>query len=163
MSEVRNSGVAADTKVETPEGSMTIRICAGKAIPVLTRNEENAILFRMMLDVRKIAEGHPVLKVTLENGSAFRVAPEQVLYLADRRTLPASRVQVGAALLPAFHYPAGYQYRTDAGAELVSDQTLRVAKVEPAGTAEIYALSVHETGCFFLAAGVLCQADPAAE
>src|SRR5262245_21394365 len=83
MSEVRNCGVAADTKVETPEGSMTVRSCAGKAIPVLSRNADKAILFRMMLDVRKVAEIHPVLKITLENGGSFRVAPEQILYRAD--------------------------------------------------------------------------------
>ena len=41
-------------KVETPEGSMTIRVCAGKAIPVLSQNADHVVLFRMMRDVRKI-------------------------------------------------------------------------------------------------------------
>jgi hypothetical protein len=159
MSEVRHCGIAAETKVETPEGPMTIRACAGKAIPVLTRNDESAVLFRMMLDVRKVADGHPVLKVTLENGESFRIAPEQIMVQADQQTVAASGLRAGIALLPAFHYPPGYNYRSDGGSECVSDRALKVVKVEPAGTAEVYALGVNQTGCFFLAAGVLCRAE----
>lgn len=159
MSDVRHCGIAAETKVETPEGSMTIRACAGKAIPVLTRSDENAILFRMMLEVRKVADDHPVLKVTLENGESFRIAPEQILVQADEQAVAAAGLKAGIALLPAFHYPQGYGYRSDGGAECVSDHALKVVRVEPAGTAEVYALGVNQTGCFFLAAGVLCRAE----
>jgi len=159
MSDVRNCGVAADTKVETPEGSMTIRVCAGKAIPVLSRNAESAVLFRMMQDVRKVADVHPVLRITLENGDSFRVAPEQVLFQADMRPVAASAIKPGTPLMPAFHYPPGYQFNTDGGDERVSDRALKVVRIEPAGTAEVYALGVNQTGCFFLAAGVLCGAE----
>lgn len=159
MSEVLRCGVAADTKVETPEGSMTVRACAGKAIPVLTRNAENQILFRMMREVRKVADAHPVLAVTLESGESFRVAPEQILFSADMQPIPASQLKEGAALMPAFHFPAGYQYRTDGGEERVSDHALKITRIQPGGTAEIYALGVNQTACFFLAAGVLCEAE----
>lgn len=159
MSEVLRCGVAADTKVETPEGSMTVRACAGKAIPVLTRNAENQVLFRMMRDVRKVADAHPIVAVTLETGESFRVAPEQVLFGADMHPIPASQLAEGVGLMPAFHFPAGYRYRADEGDERVSDRALRVARVEPGGTAEVYALGVNQTACFFLAAGVLCEAE----
>ena len=159
MSQVQNCGLAAETKVETPEGSMTIRACAGKAIPVLSRNEESSVLFRMMLEVRKVADAHPVLKITLETGEAFRVAGEQIFLGPDLQPVRASALRVGSPLLPAFHYPSGYTYQSDAGADCVSERTHKVAKIEPAGTAEVYSLGVNQTGCFFLAAGVLCQAE----
>lgn len=159
MSEIITCGLAAETKVETPEGSLTIRTCAGKAIPVLTHNEEGEHLFRMMLDVRKVADAHPVLKITMANGASFRVAGEQMLYTPDLKLIAAAKIGAGTALYPAFHYPAGYQYQVDAGGEAISDAAVHVKQVEPAGTAELYALGVHQTGCFFLAAGVLCRGD----
>lgn len=160
MSDIRNCAIAGDTKVETPEGSMTIKSCAGKAIPVLTRTPDSAILFRMMRDVRKVAEEHPVLRITLETGASFRVAPEQLLVQADGQTIPAAAAQPGTALLPAFHYPTGYAYTADNGEARVSDRALKIRSVEPAGAAEVYTLGVNQTGAFFLAAGVLLQAEP---
>ena len=47
----------------------------------------------------------------------------------------------------------------DGGGEGTSDRALKVAGVEAAGTADTYALGVNETASFFLAAGVLCQAE----
>ena len=72
--------VAADTKVETPEGGLTIKSLAGKAVAVFTRDGDGRVRFRMMLDIRKSAEQQPVLKITLENEMSFRVGPEQVLF-----------------------------------------------------------------------------------
>lgn len=159
MSDLRSCGVAADTKIETPEGPMTIRACAGKAIPVLTRDANEQVLFRMMQDVRKVAESHPVLRITLENGDSFRVAPEQLLCRADASVVAAAEVEPGTELLPAFHYPRGYEYQTDAGAPRVSTGALAVSTIAPDGTADVYALGVHQTASFFLAAGVLCRAE----
>lgn len=138
---------------------MTIRACAGKGIPVLSKNDDGAVLFRMMRDVRKILDAHAVLRVTLENGASFRVAPEQILYRADERPVAASSLVPGAPLLPAFSYPRAYEYRTDEGEDRTSDQALKVLRVEAGGEAELYAFEVNQTGRFFLAAGVLCAAE----
>lgn len=159
MSDLRHCGLAADTKIETPEGSMTIRACAGKAIPVLSRDGELRLLFRMMLDVRPVAESHPIVRITLENGDSFRAAPEQELFRADGAAVAARDLAPGMALLPAFHYPQGYEYRTDAGESRVSERSLAVRAVAADGTAEVYSLGVKDTGVFFVAAGVLCRAE----
>jgi hypothetical protein len=156
---LQRCGLAADTKVETPEGSMAIRTCAGKSIPVLSRNAAGEILFRMMREVRKVADAHPVLKVTLVNGESFRVAPEQIIFLADSIPLPAARLTAGMHLFPAFHYPRGYEFQADDGQTQTSDRSQKVARVEAGSAAEVYALGVNETACFFLAAGILCSAD----
>lgn len=153
--------VAADTKVETPEGALTIKGLAGKTIAVFTRDASGRVRFRKMLNIRKAAEQQPVLKITLENGQAFRVGAEQVLFKKGMVEARAAALKVGDTLQPAFTFPEGYEFRDDAGAACVSDAGLRVAKVEPAGAADVYTFAVNQTGCFFLSAGVLAKADGA--
>jgi hypothetical protein len=152
-------GVAADTKVETPEGALTIKGLAGKAVAVFTRDGEGRVRFRMMFDIGKVAEQQPVVKITLENGMSFRVVPEQVLFKKGMVETTAAAVRAGDALLPAFHFPDGYRFLDDGtGADRASAASLRVTAVEPGGTADIYAFGVEKTGCFFVSAGVLCKA-----
>jgi hypothetical protein len=153
-------GLAAETRVETPEGAMAIRTVAGKAIAVFTRDPSGRVRFRMMQNVRKIGEQQPVLKVTLETGQSFRVAPEQVLFKHRLGEVRADALRVGDALEPAFTYPDGYQFKDDRDAtERASAASLHVTAVEPSGTADIYSLGVNQTGAFFLSVGVLCKAE----
>jgi len=154
--------VAADTKVETPEGALAIRTVAGKTIAVFTREPSGRVRFRLMRDVRKIAEQQPTLKITLENGQSFRVSGGQVLYKKAIVECRADALQVGDALEPAFHFPLGYKFRNDLSGEIEeSIAALRVVRIEPGGIADVYALGVNQTGCFFLTAGVLCKAEGA--
>ena len=153
--------LAADTKVETPEGAMAIRTVVGKAIAVFTREPAGRVRFHMMLNVRKTAEQQPVLKITLENGQAFRVGPDQVLFKHGMVECRADALQVGDQLEPAFHFPAGYEFHDDlTGGSRPSSASLRIEHIEAGGTADIYSLNVNQTGCFFLTAGVLCKAEP---
>ncbi len=155
--------LAADTKVETPEGSMAIRTVAGKAIAVFTRTLQGRVRFRLMQNVRKTAEQQPVLKITLETGQSFRVAPQQVLYKKGMEECPAAALQVGDLLEAAFHFPQGYQFQDDpSGAAVQSNACWRVTGIEPAGTADLYALSVNQSEWFVLAAGVFCKAEESA-
>ncbi len=155
----RYSAVAADTKVETPEGSMTIRAAAGQAIAVLTRAASGAHVFRLMEDVEKVAESQPVLRLTLENGRSFRLGPEQIVYRAGMNEARAGDIAAGDELEAAFCFPAGYVYHDDDGNEITSTGAVRVAAVEPGGAADIYRLAVNQTATFFLSAGALCKAD----
>ena len=139
---------------------MTIRTVAGKAIAVFTREANGRVRFRMMQNVRKISEQQPVLKVTLDNGQAFRIAPDQVLFKKGLVECRADALQLDDALEPAFTYPQGYAFKDDRdGIERASGASLLVTKVEPGGTADIYSLGVNQTACFFLSAGVLCKAE----
>lgn len=152
-------GLAAETKVETPEGAMTIRAAAGKAIAVFTRDAEGRVRFRLMENIHKTAEQQPVLRVTLENGQSFRVAPEQVLFKKGLVPCRADALEVGDALEPAFTYPVGYRFVDDSGNERDSAASIRITTLETGGSADVYSLSVNQTGCFFLTAGVLCKAE----
>jgi hypothetical protein len=159
MSEVLTPcAVAGDTKVETPEGALTVKSLAGKAVSVFTR-EADRVRFRMMRDVRLVAEAQSVLRVVLENGASFRVGPGQVLFRKGMSQARADQLQPGDELVPVFHYGEGYQFVDDkSGETVVSAASLRVARIEPGGTADLYSFSVNVTGTFFLTAGVLCQA-----
>jgi len=154
-----NCALAADTKVETPEGAMTVRALAGKTVSVFTREASGRVRFRRLVDVRKVAEQQPVLRVTLETGATFRVAPHQVLYQKGMVECRADALQAGDELEPAFHYPDGYAYRDDvAGGPRTSSRAVRVVAVAADGTADLFTFGVNQTGCFFVTAGVLCKA-----
>lgn len=153
-------GLAAETKVETPEGGLTARGVAGKTLSVFSREPEGRVRFRRILNSRCIAENQPVCRVTLESGASFRVAPEQILYKKGMIEVRADAMQPGDELVPTFHYKEGYEYRDDSeGATVTSNQALRVASVEPDGSGDLYAFGVNKTGNFFLTAGVLCKAE----
>jgi hypothetical protein len=158
MSE-RMCALAAETKVETPEGAMAIRTVAGKAIAVFTR-ENGRVRFRMMFNVRKVAEAQPVLRVTLDSGDGFRVGPEQIVYKKGMTECRADALRVGDYLEPMFHYPEQYEFVDNHdGSRKPSPAALRIVHIETGGTADLYALGVNRTGCFFLSAGALCKAE----
>lgn len=154
--------LAADTKVETPEGALTVKTLVGKAISVFTREAAGRARFRMTSNARKIAEAQPVLKIVIESGAAFRVGADQVLFKSGMVECHADQLRIGDDLEAAFHYPQGYEFHDDLRqATEVSRQAWRVTSIEAAGTADLYSLAVRETGCFFLAAGVLGKAESA--
>lgn len=154
----RSSAIASDTKLETPEGPLTMKSLAAKPAPVFTL-EENRIRFRMLVEPRLLGEAQPVLRVSLDNGASARVAPQQQFVAKDGSLRRADELQPGDALVPLFSYPEGYAYQDDRSqAGAVSDAAVHVVAVEPAGTADVYELDVNVSGCFFLAAGVLCRA-----
>ncbi len=155
-------GLAAETKVETPEGGLTARTVAGKNISVFTRDSQGRVRFRRVLNARCVSENQPVVRVALESGESFRVAPDQILYKKGMSEARADALQPGDELVPAFHYLEGYEYVDDeTGSATISKATIRVATVEAAGNSDLYTFGVNRTGNFFLSAGVLCKAEAA--
>jgi hypothetical protein len=151
--------VAADTKLETPEGPATIRALAGKPAPVLTRTDEGQVRFAALEDVRSLGEAQPVWRVRLETGYAFRVGGQQVLFRKGMAAVSASELRPGDELEPCFAYPEGYAYRTPDGGQETSRGSVRVTAVEEAGTAEVFTFRVPLAGRFFFSAGVLGKAE----
>ena len=151
--------IAADTKIETPEGPLTAKGLATKAAPVFTL-ENGRVRFRMLRNPRLVATSAPVVQVTLDNGQSFRAGTAQLVFTTDMLEVRASELQPGDALVPMFSFPAGYAYQDDrAQTQKVSDATTRVASVCAAGEADVYAFDINITGCFFVSAGVLCKAS----
>jgi hypothetical protein len=151
--------IAADTKLETPEGPLTIKTVGASPTSVMTMLDDKTIRFAMSTDVRKVADAQPVLRITLENGRALRVAPEQILLKHGFVEARAGDVRAGDELLNAFAFPEGYQYRTDAGEARTSNGTVKVVAVEPSGEVDLYALKVVRSGRFVFSCGVVGKAQ----
>jgi hypothetical protein len=151
--------VAADTKVETPEGPLTIRSLASKAAPVMTRTPDGEVRFAMLKEVRKLEGARPVLRITLENGLSFRVAASQVLLKKSFVEARADALRAGDELQPLYSFPEGYVFRSDDGEERTSRGSLAVQAIAEDGEADVYSFRVNRTGVFALSAGVLGKAE----
>lgn len=152
--------IAGDTKLETPEGPLTVKSLAAKPAPVLTR-ESGRVRFRRLLVAELRSAAQPTVRISLMGGGSFRAGPEQVVVLADGGDKRASELSSGDLLCAAFTYPEGYTFRVaDEATESVSEAGIRVESVGPGGDADLYRLVVNVSGCFFVAAGVLCRATP---
>lgn len=145
--------VASDTRLETPEGPMTVAALAKTPASVFTKSADAKIRFAMLRDIRRIGEQQPVVRVRLASGLAFRVAPSQILF---RRGEPcaARELRPGDELDLGFSFPPGYAFRADDGRELTATGGIAVAAVEEAGLADVYEFSVNGADRFLFSAGV---------
>jgi hypothetical protein len=151
--------IAADTKLETPEGPLTIKTVGASPTSVMTMLDDKSIRFALSTDVRKVADAQPVLRIALENGRVMRVAPEQVLLKHGFVEARAADVRAGDELMNAFAFPEGYEYRTDAGETRISNGTVKVVSVEPGGEADLYSLKIARSGRFVFSSGVIGKAE----
>lgn len=149
------SSVAADTKLETPEGPLTMATIARAPVSVMTRNDQGVVRFAMTAAARKSDTALPMLLVSLAGGRSFRVGHGQVLLKKGMQEVRASELQPGDELESVFTFPEGYVYRTDDGAEVTSTGAARVETVEPAGLAEAYSFQINGSDRFAFSAGVL--------
>src|SRR5262249_41409108 len=99
--------IPADTKLETPEGPLTVKTVGASPTSVMTRTDDGMVRFAMSSEVRKVAEAQPVLRVTLDNGRALRVGAAQILLTHELREVTAGDLHAGDALLNAFAFPVG--------------------------------------------------------
>jgi len=152
------SAIAADTKLETPEGPITAKTVLKSPTAVMTRTDDGAIRFAMTTP-GETTPAQPVLRITLENGKSFVVGRAQILLRKGMAPVAASDLRPGDRLEAVFVFPAGYVYKTDAGAEVESDGMIGVVAVEPAGEADVHAMAVARTGRFAFSAGALGVAD----
>jgi len=151
--------IAADTKLETPEGPLTVKTVGASPTSVMTRTDDGVVRFAMSSAVRKVAEAQSVLRITLDNGRALRVGAAQVLLTHELREVSAGDLRAGDELLNAFAFPPGYEYRTDDGQTRMSNGAVAVVRIEPAGEADLYSLKVVRTGRFVFSSGVVGKAE----
>lgn len=151
--------VASDTKLETPEGGLTMSSLASKPAALLTRTDARAIRFAMIKNVAKIGEAQAVLRIRLANGGALRVGASQVLYKRGMVEAAASELHVGDELDAVFSFPDGYAYTGDDGQPLTSRGSVAITAIEPAGEADVFAFEVNRVGRFMFSAGVLGKAS----
>jgi hypothetical protein len=159
MTSLSPCAVAADAKLETPEGPLTMRTIAKTPCSVLTRTESGEVRFHMTREARPLGDPTAVLRVTLVGGLSFRVGPEQLLLKPDRSEVRANELRAGDELASVFTFPAGYVYRADDGKEETSTGGVRIAEIRPDGEAEVFSFRVNGTGTFAFSSGVLARAE----
>jgi hypothetical protein len=126
---------------------------------LLSRTDAREVRFAMIKDVRKQDGPQPVLRITLSNGSAFRVGLDQVVLKRGMEDAAARDLRIGDELEAVFAFPDGYTYQTDDGQTATSRAALAVTAIDPAGEAELYSFGVNRTGRFVFAAGVFGKAE----
>lgn len=151
--------VAADTKLETPEGGLTMSSLASKPAALLSRTDGREVRFAMIKNIVKVGEAQPVVRIRLANGSALRVGAAQVLYKRGMVEATAGTLQAGDELDALFSFPDGYSYTGDDGQSLISRASVVVTAVEPAGEADVFSFDVNRVGRFMFSAGVLGKAN----
>ena len=151
--------VAAETKLETPEGPLTTKTILATPTAVMTRTDDRTVRFAISKEAQKSDGPQPVLRLTLSNGNSFRIGPNQVLLKYDMQEVCARDLQPGDELESVFSFPEGYEYTTDDGEKMTSKPTVTVSAVEPGGEAELYSFRVNLTGRFLFSAGVLGKAE----
>jgi hypothetical protein len=159
MTGVSPCAVAADAKLETPEGPLTMRTVAKTPCSVLTRTETGEVRFHMTHDARPLGDPVAVLRITLDGGRSFRVGAQQVFLRPDRSEARADELRAGDELASVFTFPVGYTYRADDGREETSTGGVRIAEIRPDGEAELFSFRVNGTGTFAFSSGVLARAE----
>lgn len=150
--------LAADTKLETPQGPMTAKTVAAAPTPVMVRDADGINRFAMSHAGQLVAAAQPVVRLTFETGRVLRIGPDQLLLGPAAEPRRAGDVRPGDALLAAFTFPAGYAYVTDAGEAVVSDGCVRVTRVEDGGTADLYTVRLERPARLVLSSGVIGEA-----
>jgi hypothetical protein len=151
--------IASDTKLETPEGPLTVKTVGNSPTAVMTRTDEGLVRFAMSSEVRKVAEAQPVLRIVLDNGRALRVGAEQRLFDHAMEPRRVGDLQAGDALVSAFAFPAGYEYVTDDGETVRSNGSVKIVSIEAGGEADLYSLKIALTGRFVFSSGVIGAAE----
>lgn len=152
------SSVAANTKLETPEGPITVKTVLKSPTAVMTRSDDGVVRFALSAP-GAMRPAQPVLRIALDNGRSLVVGADQLLLGAGMQPVAACELRPGDRLESVFAFPVGYVYRSDAGDTVQSDGMVGVRTVDAAGEADVYSLSVQLTGRFAFSAGVLGVAD----
>lgn len=150
--------LTGDSLIETVDGPVAIGGLVGKSTVVMTRLPDGRLGFRMFTKIAVTAAGVPVLRVSFDNGQSVVVDTGHVFYARDGGERSVVGLRPGEPLDTFAHFPEGYVYRRMDGSTATSASGVCVVGVEPAGTADVFSGEVHETGRYFVTAGVLCKA-----
>jgi hypothetical protein len=158
------SRLSAGALVETIDGPVQIVELVGKVMPIFTKLVGGILGFRMMREIRMLAEDAPLLLLTNTDGQTVRVGSDHVFIRSDGQEARAEALRPGDVLETGWTYPQGYVV-PDAPEY---DPLLRgkpfapgvvIESIAPAGRGEVFGFSVNETKRYFLTFGALCRAQ----
>ncbi len=161
-----------DTKVELTNGDQKTfielieMVRTGQRGDVFTIDQHRNVRQKPVRAPRLVRRNDPVVKVTLSNGSEIVSTPDHRFMLRDGTYREAQALKAKEQLMPFARSAIPERLHRTGAFPVPASLQVRVDKVEPAGRADVYDLTVDITQNFALSAGVFVHNsiddDPAA-
>src|SRR5438876_6263692 len=151
---------AGDTKVELYSGEqrtfteLVDMAHRGLRAEIFTVDAHRNVRIKPMRAPRLARRNDPVVKVTLESGAEIGCSPAHRSMLRDGTYREAQQLKARDQLMPFARTAIPERLHRTGAFPIPASLTQRVTKVEPAGRADVYDLTVDLTQNFALAAGV---------
>ena len=151
---------AGDTKVELYNGEqktlaeLVDMAHRGARVDVFTVDAHRNVRIKPMRAPRLVRRNDPVVKVTLEAGAEIVCTPDHRFMLRDGTYREAQQLKPKDQLMPFARSSIPERLHRTGAFPIPASLTQKVAKVEPAGRADVYDLTVDLTLNFALAAGI---------
>jgi DNA gyrase subunit A len=151
---------SGDTKVELYSGEqktlaeLVDMAHRGLRAEVFTVDSHRNVRIKPMRAPRLVRRNDPVVKVTLESGAEIVCTPDHRFMLRDGTYREAEQLKPKDQLMPFSRSSIPERLHRTGAFPIPASLTQKVAKVEPAGKADVYDLTVDVTQNFALAAGV---------
>jgi len=151
---------AGDTKVELYNGEqktlaeLVDMAHRGARVDVFTVDAHRNVRIKPMRAPRLVRRNDPVMKVTLESGAEIVCTPDHRFMLRDGTYREAQQLKPKDQLMPFARSSIPERLHRTGAFPIPASLAQKVAKVEPAGRADVYDLTVDLTQNFALAAGI---------
>ena len=151
---------AGDTKVELYNGEqktlaeLVDMAHRGARVDVFTVDAHRNVRIKPMRAPRLVRRNDPVVKVTLESGAEIVCTPDHRFMLRDGTYREAQQLKPKDQLMPFARSSIPERLHRTGAFPIPASLAQKVAKVEPAGKADVYDLTVDITQNFALAAGI---------
>ncbi|MEO8632656.1 MAG: DNA gyrase subunit A [Chloroflexota bacterium] len=151
---------SGDTKVELYNGEqktlaeLVDMAHRGARVDVFTVDAHRNVRIKPMRAPRLVRRNDPVVKVTLESGAEIVCTPDHRFMLRDGTYREAQQLKPKDQLMPFARSSIPERLHRTGAFPIPASLAQKVAKVEPAGKADVYDLTVDITQNFALAAGI---------
>ena len=151
---------SGDTKLEMYQGEpktlaeLVDMAHKGLRAEVFTLDSHRNVRIKPMRAPRLVKRNDPVVKVTLESGAEIVCTPDHRFMMRDGTYREAQQLKAKDQLMPFARTAIPERLHRTGAFPVPAALTQKVAKVEPAGRADVYDLTVDVTQNFALNAGV---------
>jgi DNA gyrase subunit A len=126
----------------------------GLRAEIFTVDPHRNVRIKPLRAPRLVRRNDPVVKVTLESGAEIVCTPDHRYMLRDGTYREAQQLKAKDQLMPFARTAIPERLHRTGAFPIPASLTQKVSKVEPAGRADVYDLTVDLTQNFALAAGV---------
>ncbi|TMC07718.1 MAG: DNA gyrase subunit A [Chloroflexi bacterium] len=151
---------SGDTKVELYNGEqktlaeLVDMAHRGARVDVFTVDAHRNVRIKPMRAPRLVRRSDPVVKVTLESGAEIVCTPDHRFMMRDGTYREAQQLKPKDQLMPFARSSIPERLHRTGAFPIPASLAQKVAKMEPAGRADVYDLTVDVTGNFALGAGI---------